>query len=209
MSSRTIYILRLLNNKIYVGSTTDLERRLAEHRAGQGSVWTAMYPMLEVVRTIPDASAADEDGWVKTLMYQFGVNNVRGGSYTNPVLDASQRAAIQHDFVSCGRTGHWLRTCAELRAPICAPPHFTQEDIEAQNRCVDGADFAEDRSGRPKETEAIEAHLVGSAAPITLAQTLARTLARCLSCIWHTPVAVPVVPTPELTPRPISPLVLE
>ncbi|MGA1237029.1 MAG: GIY-YIG nuclease family protein [Limisphaerales bacterium] len=39
-----VYILRLQDNRLYVGSTSNLNRRLAEHRSGSGSQATAKSP---------------------------------------------------------------------------------------------------------------------------------------------------------------------
>jgi len=39
MKRAWIYILRCADGAYYTGCTVDLERRLAEHRAGRGSVW--------------------------------------------------------------------------------------------------------------------------------------------------------------------------
>lgn len=38
-----VYILRLQNDQLYVGSTNDLERRLAEHQSGHGCKTTALF----------------------------------------------------------------------------------------------------------------------------------------------------------------------
>ena len=36
-----VYILACRDGSLYTGSTPDLERRIAEHRAGQGGAWTS------------------------------------------------------------------------------------------------------------------------------------------------------------------------
>jgi len=36
-----VYILRCADGSCYVGQTDDLDRRMAEHEAGEGSSWTA------------------------------------------------------------------------------------------------------------------------------------------------------------------------
>ena len=40
MTKAWVYILRCADNSYYVGHTTDLELRLAEHQAGEGGGWT-------------------------------------------------------------------------------------------------------------------------------------------------------------------------
>ena len=55
-----VYILRLRNNQLYVGSTEDLVRRLAEHQAGSACRTTALLGPVELVYSEPhpDRSSA-------------------------------------------------------------------------------------------------------------------------------------------------------
>ena len=43
------YILRLKSGQLYIGSTTDLDRRFAEHTAGQACRTTKLDPPVKVV----------------------------------------------------------------------------------------------------------------------------------------------------------------
>ena len=45
----TTYILRCANNKLYVGSTTDIEERLKRHIAGYASEFTHLNNPVELV----------------------------------------------------------------------------------------------------------------------------------------------------------------
>ena len=47
--SAWFYILRLRSGRLYSGSTTDLERRIEEHRHGKGGHTTASDPPAELV----------------------------------------------------------------------------------------------------------------------------------------------------------------
>ncbi len=55
-----LYILRCADGTLYVGSTTDIDRRIAEHRSGQGGAYTrSRLPVRVVYREAhPDRSAA-------------------------------------------------------------------------------------------------------------------------------------------------------
>ena len=44
-----MYIVRCCDASYYVGSTTDLERRLREHQAGEGGRWTSHRLPVELV----------------------------------------------------------------------------------------------------------------------------------------------------------------
>ncbi|MFM1943155.1 MAG: hypothetical protein RI897_2137 [Verrucomicrobiota bacterium] len=55
-----VYILQLQNNRLYVGSTSNLNRRLAEHRSGSGSHATSKSPPSNLIysETFPDHHSA-------------------------------------------------------------------------------------------------------------------------------------------------------
>lgn len=118
VSKPTIYILQLKHGKYYVGKTSDPVRRLQEHVSGKGSEWTRLHPPVKMIRTIPGASSFDEDRYVKEYMMKYGVDNVRGGSYSNPELDEVQECALQQEIrgatdccMRCGRKGHFTKSC--------------------------------------------------------------------------------------------------
>ena len=47
----TLYILKLQNNKYYIGVTTDLQKRYAEHEQGIASGWTKLYAPVKIIKT--------------------------------------------------------------------------------------------------------------------------------------------------------------
>jgi len=55
-----LYVLRCGDGSYYTGITTDVQRRLAQHRAGKGARYTAMRPPLDLVGLwrYPDHSTA-------------------------------------------------------------------------------------------------------------------------------------------------------
>ena len=65
-----MYLLRCTDGSLYTGWTNDLERRLARHRAGSASRYTASRLPVELARAIPmrDRSAARrEEARIKRL----------------------------------------------------------------------------------------------------------------------------------------------
>ncbi len=118
MESTNIYILKLKENKYYVGKSNDPIERFAEHIRGEGSSWTKKYKPVEIMKVIDNVSPFDEDKHVKELMSKYGINNVRGGSYVTPKLDEIQEISLKKEIWSakdccsrCGREGHWISDC--------------------------------------------------------------------------------------------------
>ena len=67
-----VYILRLPNDQLYVGSTGDLTRRLGEHKRGSGSQTTSQRGFEELVysetlATKPEAETRERQikGWTR------------------------------------------------------------------------------------------------------------------------------------------------
>jgi predicted GIY-YIG superfamily endonuclease len=60
MSKAWVYILRCADGSYYTGQTIKLEKRLAEHQAGEGGEWTRHRLPVEVVfsQEMPDEDSA-------------------------------------------------------------------------------------------------------------------------------------------------------
>jgi GIY-YIG catalytic domain-containing protein/zinc knuckle protein len=111
-----IYILQLEKGKYYVGKTGDVKRRIQQHRDGKGAYWTKKYQMLDVIDVIEHES--DEDKYVIDLMIQYGIQNVRGGSFSKVVLTsedirfANRMMRTKEDLCyKCGKPGHFAMNC--------------------------------------------------------------------------------------------------
>jgi putative endonuclease len=70
MTDAWVYLLRCRDGSLYTGWTVDLDRRLARHRAGTASRYTAsrLPVALELALPMPDRSAARrEEARIKRL----------------------------------------------------------------------------------------------------------------------------------------------
>jgi hypothetical protein len=113
-----IYILKCRNNKYYVGKTENPSFRLDDHFSGAGSEFTKLYKPIKRLELIEDCDKYDEDKYVLKYMEKYGIDNVRGGSYSNLRLEASQIESISHQMISandlcnrCLRSGHFEKDC--------------------------------------------------------------------------------------------------
>jgi GIY-YIG catalytic domain-containing protein len=114
----SIYILKLTNNKFYVGSTKNIQKRINEHINGFGSEWTKTYKVINVIQIFNNVSPFEEDAKVLELMDINGINNVRGGSYSQITLNQQTKTEIIKKLnsannlcVKCGSNNHFIKDC--------------------------------------------------------------------------------------------------
>lgn len=82
--NKTIYVLKLQHNKYYIGKTTNIQRRFDEHMNSNGAEWTRIFRPIEIIKTFSvedELSGLFEDLITKKFMIEYGIDNVRGGSY--------------------------------------------------------------------------------------------------------------------------------
>ena len=113
-----IYILKLENEKYYIGRTSNPKIRLENHFNNSGSEWTKKYKPISVIKVIPDCDNYDEDKYTKIYMDKYGIDNVRGGSYSTIYLDTSTRNHLikisnstNDRCYKCGEKGHFIKDC--------------------------------------------------------------------------------------------------
>jgi predicted GIY-YIG superfamily endonuclease len=103
----------------YVGKTNrPLQSRIEEHFNRNGSEWTQKYKPLKVVEQIKNADAFDEDKYTKMYMKKYGIDKVRGGTYSEVILPQYKLMALEKELYSasntcfrCNRPGHFASQC--------------------------------------------------------------------------------------------------
>jgi len=111
-----IYVLRCENGKYYVGKTSNVDRRFAEHLNGDGSEWTKHYAPHEIIEDHDMNSDFDEMNKTLEYMKRYGIDHVRGAQWSNMNLTSEQQAnimaAINTDgCFHCGEMGHFSNNC--------------------------------------------------------------------------------------------------
>jgi len=113
-----IYILELVENKYYIGKSKNPQERYIDHFNGNGSEWTIKYKPIKIKTIIEHASIFDEDRYVKEYMSIYGIDSVRGGSYSTITLSDCQKSLLINEIrgatdkcIKCGRKGHFIKNC--------------------------------------------------------------------------------------------------
>ena len=118
MDKILIYVLLLNDNCYYIGKTTKhVEERFNEHMKGSAA-WTMLHRPIKIIETLNTTNPMEEDSVTKKYMLKYGIENVRGGSYTQIILDDWMIQALKHEFSSidnccykCKKPGHFAKEC--------------------------------------------------------------------------------------------------
>jgi hypothetical protein len=114
-----IYVLQLQDDKYYVGKTMNPHFRFDNHFTNNGTEWTRLHKPLKILELIPNCDDYDEEKYTYKYMDKYGIDNVRGGSYSSVVLDAETKRqlvkisnSINNRCFVCGKTdGHFAKEC--------------------------------------------------------------------------------------------------
>lgn len=141
-----VQILRLQNNKWFVSSINAVD-----------SNWIRLHPCIAVERTI---HINDEDVVVRKMMMEYGIDNVRGGSYSRIDLPSFRRRELEYEFagvddrcVICGDHRHVAVSCSRKMSDAdcsrCERRGHTTSDCQSVfhpngTKIVDSKSFSDD-----------------------------------------------------------------
>lgn len=132
MEPCTIYVLELSNGNFYVGRTKNFNKRLINHVNGTGSYWTKKHKYIKTLEIL-EGDPLLEDMMVKKYMRTYGIDKVRGGSYSNIHLSQSQIDALLRELsnaddrcFNCKQKGHFVNNC----------PNSIDSNLESTPSCM-------------------------------------------------------------------------
>ena len=151
MSKTNIYILLLKSGKYYIGKSNDVPKRCIDHFNGNGSLWTKKYKPLRLEKTIENVSPFEEDKVTKEYMLKYGIENVRGGIYTQIELTDNQTHVIEQELrgamdecLRCGEKGHFIQDCnSYIRNKDDEDEDDEDEDEDDEDEDEDGGHVCE------------------------------------------------------------------
>jgi len=134
-----IYVLKLNNGKYYVGKTSNPYFRIESHFHLEGSEWTKIHIPVKLVEFI-EGDDYDEDKYTKMYMDKYGIDNVRGGSYTSVKLDKETKNQLvkisnstNNRCFKCGKKGHFAKECKEEDVLWCC--EYCNKEFENEKKC--------------------------------------------------------------------------
>lgn len=117
----SVYVIKCEQNMYYVGKTTkDVGIRFKEHVNGRSCFFTKKYKPEKIVfsKEISSEDVFEENNLVKKYMLEFGINNVRGGSYSTLNLSKETVKLLKKEIYSsldacfiCGWRNHYANRC--------------------------------------------------------------------------------------------------
>ena len=113
----SVYILKLHEGKFWVGFTVEPILRARQFK--EDSEWVEQYG-IESIYTVVPARIYQLDHEVKDLMAQLGIENVRGGSWSEKHLPDAVKRTLQSELFGdepkctmCGQPGHFMQDCSD------------------------------------------------------------------------------------------------
>ena len=76
-----IYVLKLVDDRYYVGRTGNILRRIEEHFTGVGSIYTINYSPIKVIEVTEELTKQDERNKTLEVMSKYGWEKVRGACW--------------------------------------------------------------------------------------------------------------------------------
>ena len=125
----SIYEVKCENQKIYIGKTTNMNKRMKQHFTGNGSQVTKKFAPVSATKIATcNGYFSDkvEQHFTEKIIKKHGYKNVRGGYYTNSKTlthetkpstnqktnqKTNKNTNQKNSCYRCGRPGHYATSC--------------------------------------------------------------------------------------------------
>ena len=110
----TIYVLALHNNKYYVGQSKNVYRTLRYHfnywvdNELLSSEWVKKYTPYRIEKLVRNCQPHELDYYTVHYMKQYGIDNVRGGTYSRIKLSLADRMIIEREMRTEGENARQI-----------------------------------------------------------------------------------------------------
>jgi len=81
-----IYVLRLIEDRYYIGRTSNILIRIEQHFKGEGSIYTKEYKPIKVIEINEEETKYDEETKTIEYMERYGWEKVRGAQWCSIVI---------------------------------------------------------------------------------------------------------------------------
>lgn len=137
-----IFVLALKHNKYYIGRSNNYRKVIYDHFLGQGSPYTVKYKPIKVIDVFKMINDSDENNVVRKYMLNYGINNVRGGSFSNLNIDKSTFDSLIKELQTgnnichlCGQKDHFADECINIYLIS------SDEDESVSSNTIDKTDY--------------------------------------------------------------------
>jgi hypothetical protein len=93
-----LYFISLKNDKLFLYASANKNKNEILYECLEKFDYVKQNPPLHVIYTEQNFDFFDVDKYVKWFMYDFGIENTRGGAYTDVELDNNTLAILQKEF---------------------------------------------------------------------------------------------------------------
>jgi len=93
-----LYILKLENDKWFIGKSANVEKRYEQHLNGEGDTFTQLHKPVSLELSRDLISDTDQDETVREYMRKYGIENVRGGIYSKIEFNSYDISKIRDDI---------------------------------------------------------------------------------------------------------------
>ena len=93
-----LYILKLENDKWFIGKSANVEKRYEQHLNGEGDTFTQLHKPVSLELSRELISDTDQDETVREYMRKYGIENVRGGIYSKTEFNSYDISKIRDDI---------------------------------------------------------------------------------------------------------------